>query len=73
VTWTEPKEAAGTRWTVETVWRWARTGVVLHRRTPGQRGRLLVAVDGDGLPVFTTPPETDAPTPAKPRARRRPR
>jgi hypothetical protein len=67
VTWTEPKVAAGNRWTVETVWRWARSGVVMHRRTPGRRGRLLVAVDGDGLPVFTRPPEP----PAAARARRR--
>jgi hypothetical protein len=66
VTWTDAKVAAGDRWTVRTVWNWARAGLVLHRRTPGRRGRLLVAVDVDGLPVFTRPPE-----PAGPRRSRR--
>ncbi len=55
MTWTDAKAAAGNRWTVRTVWKWARAGYVATRRTPGPRGRLLVAVDADGLPVFTTP------------------
>jgi len=55
VTWTDAKEAAAGRWTVRTVWKWARSGYVAAKRTPGPRGRLLVAVDADGLPVFTTP------------------
>jgi hypothetical protein len=36
---------------VRTVWRWVRRGVCAAKRLPGERGRVLVGVDADGIPV----------------------
>lgn len=54
--YTTAKDAASAPGVTErTVWRWVRAGRVIARRLPGERGRVLVAVDAEGFPVPASP------------------
>jgi len=51
-TWVDPKTAAMAAGVAAEVVRvWCRTGRVIARRLPGERGRWRVMVDADGFPV----------------------
>jgi hypothetical protein len=54
--WATVKEAVdampvSARVTPATLYEWCRAGLVLHRRSPGARGRVTVALDAQGFPI----------------------